>query len=91
MSSRLGRINNICKQYGMLSPQCIVPGCHEPIRMHHILPKAKGGTNRIENLMPMCIRHERNIHSTRKKYEKIKAAMGKDTMGIKDFIRWYCQ
>lgn len=66
-------VQRVAKQYGYKSG-CIVPGCNLPARIHHIVPRRLGGTNALENLMPICYKHEAAIHAACKKYEQIKRA-----------------
>jgi hypothetical protein len=44
--------------------RCVVPGCGHWrfIDVHHLLPLARGGTNRLENLVCLCTAHHRAIH-----------------------------
>lgn len=42
---------------------CVVPGCKGKVILHHIIPKEKGGTNGLHNLLPICNYHERLIHA----------------------------
>lgn len=51
----------LCSQYGYHSG-CIVPGCYEPTRSHHIVPKRHGGSDGISNRMAICERHEYHVH-----------------------------
>lgn len=41
---------------------CVVPGCTGRPRLHHIVPKAKGGTDGYHNRLPICTKHEELIH-----------------------------
>ena len=40
---------------------CVIPGCNEPPTFHHIHPLGRGGSNFIENLMPICLTHHNRI------------------------------
>lgn len=41
---------------------CVVPGCEGQPRLHHIVPRREGGSDGLHNLLPICERHETNIH-----------------------------
>ena len=41
---------------------CVIPECTNPVTLHHIVPRGKGGTNRVENLMPICHYHHTVLH-----------------------------
>jgi hypothetical protein len=44
---------------------CRFPGCDRPARwcdVHHLVPRAAGGTNAIRNLALLCRRHHRMVH-----------------------------
>ena len=45
-------IKHILKTNGELV--CKSCGSREHMELHHILPLAMGGTNKLENLMPLC-------------------------------------
>jgi hypothetical protein len=44
--------------------RCVVPGCGHWrfIDVHHVVPQARGGANRLDNLVCLCTAHHRAIH-----------------------------
>ena len=44
--------------------RCVVPGCGHWrfIDVHHRVPRARGGANRLDNLVCLCTAHHRAIH-----------------------------
>jgi hypothetical protein len=44
--------------------RCVVPGCGHWrfIDVHHLIPRKRGGPNRLENLACLCTAHHRAIH-----------------------------
>lgn len=44
--------------------RCVVPGCGHWrfIDVHHLVPRRRGGLNRLENLACLCTAHHRAIH-----------------------------
>jgi hypothetical protein len=44
--------------------RCIVPGCKHWrfIDVHHVVPRAHRGPNRLENLACLCTAHHRAVH-----------------------------
>jgi 5-methylcytosine-specific restriction endonuclease McrA len=42
---------NLCSEYGNL---CLCCGKIKPLEPDHIIPVSKGGTNRIDNIQPLC-------------------------------------
>lgn len=44
--------------------QCIeaTVGCDGPLQIHHVLPLSRGGTNRLENLVTLCLYHHCTKH-----------------------------
>ena len=46
---------------------CQVPGCRNGtfVDVHHLCPRAEGGTNELENLVTVCGAHHRAIHEGR--------------------------
>jgi predicted restriction endonuclease len=44
--------------------RCIVPGCRHWrfIDVHHVVPRAHRGPNRLENLACLCTAHHRAVH-----------------------------
>jgi hypothetical protein len=44
--------------------RCKVPGCRHAtfVDVHHLVPRAEGGTHTLENLMTLCSAHHRAIH-----------------------------
>ncbi len=55
------RLAAACAQYRYVSG-CIVPGCINRVRLHHIVPRRAGGTDALSNLMPICAHHESKLH-----------------------------
>jgi hypothetical protein len=47
--------------------KCVVPGCRHAVfvDIHHIDPKAEGGSHGLENLATLCAAHHRALHSGR--------------------------
>jgi len=47
--------------------RCVVPGCRHAVfvDIHHLEPKAEGGSNDAENLATLCAAHHRAVHSGR--------------------------
>lgn len=41
---------------------CVVCGAKDKLELHHIIPLAMGGTNKIDNLMVLCHDHHVEIH-----------------------------
>lgn len=60
-SNRAARLRAAAAQYGYPGG-CIVPGCERNPILHHITPRRRGGPDAIENLLPICKRHENPIH-----------------------------
>lgn len=50
-----------CTQYGY-EKGCIVPGCDNRPILHHFVPRSKGGTDTVGNLVSICKEHEEPIH-----------------------------
>lgn len=44
--------------------RCAVPGCRHSafVDLHHIVPRADGGTHDADNLLPLCGAHHRATH-----------------------------
>ena len=42
-------------------------GSEENIQVHHILAKSKGGTDHINNLVPVCFRHHKLLTAQERK------------------------
>jgi hypothetical protein len=47
--------------------RCTVPGCRAAtyLHMHHLIPRARGGKNRVSNLILLCSAHHRAHHEGR--------------------------
>ena len=63
------RMKAVCDSYKM-EVECIVPKCNGKPRLHHIVPRNKGGTDAIVNLMPICAKHEGCVHTTKAKIRR---------------------
>lgn len=50
---------------------CVVPGCARGPRLHHIVPRREGGSNRLNNLLPICEYHETPIHRAGSAYRRM--------------------
>jgi hypothetical protein len=55
------RMARVCASYGYAAG-CIVPGCTNAPILHHFVARREGGTNAIENLIPICKKHEAPLH-----------------------------
>lgn len=53
---------NLPQQKRTFSRHCRICNYKKAIHMHHILPKHLGGSNRKENLIPLCPNHHRLLH-----------------------------
>jgi 5-methylcytosine-specific restriction endonuclease McrA len=42
---------------------CLVCGTHDHVIAHHVVPRAEGGTDTIDNLRPLCVRHHNQIEA----------------------------
>jgi len=38
-------------------PECVVCGATDDLTVDHVIPKARGGTDDLDNLVTMCRRH----------------------------------
>lgn len=54
-----------------LGHKCVNCGSEDNIVYHHIVPLSQGGTNRLTNIVPVCIRCHKAIHNDkhRKEYD----------------------
>ena len=60
--SVLNNFNLTMTEYNIIVNQgCAICGIKLPIELHHIIPKSKGGSNSIDNFMPLCSNHHRLI------------------------------
>ena len=80
-------MRKVCEQYG-IGIECIIPDCTGTPRLHHIVPRAKGGTNAITNLMPICEKHERNVHTSKAKERRYKKLITPINVGYVPLIEY---
>ena len=58
----------------LLGAECVNCGSNENIEYHHIVPLCVGGTNKLTNIVPVCIRCHKAIHGEKdyREYSAIK-------------------
>jgi hypothetical protein len=72
-TSVMRRDNNTC-QAVILGSECGRGPDGEWLTVHHICPKEYGGTNRQTNLLTVCYKHHKRIHTPR--FEDLALALG---------------
>ena len=56
-----GEWKSVLDKYGNV---CLYPGCKETkLEMDHVIPVSLGGKNSIENVQPLCTKHNRKKHA----------------------------
>lgn len=57
--------------YKELGENCINCGSNDGVEYHHIVPIANGGTNKIQNIVPLCCRCHQAVHGARKSWQEL--------------------
>ena len=59
--------------FDKLQKKCLICGFDKIIDVHHLIPKSKGGSNSVDNLIVLCPNHHKMVHHADYRQEMLTA------------------